>query len=63
MFPRCELSFDGFQKLLGKLNAAGVKVSKNIKTDTKSIDTQDVRKLRRLTKEYFGDSCEFQWLV
>lgn len=57
MFPRCQLSLDGFQRLLNELKKKEVQISKSIKSDSQVLGMNEVPKVRKLTKELFG--CSF----
>ncbi|XP_068231202.1 uncharacterized protein [Palaemon carinicauda] len=59
MFPRCELSLEGFQHLLTNLNKHKVKISKTVKSDSKVLALTDVPTVRTLCKDLFN--CSFYW--
>ncbi|XP_064079917.1 uncharacterized protein LOC135196973 [Macrobrachium nipponense] len=53
MFPRCQLSLNGFDCLLNELEKQRVQISKNIKTDSQALGIHEVPTLRKLTKKLF----------
>ncbi|XP_064079922.1 uncharacterized protein LOC135196975 isoform X2 [Macrobrachium nipponense] len=54
MFPRCQLSLNGFECLLNELEQQQVKISKNIKSDSQVLGINEVPTLSKLTKKLFG---------